>query len=156
ENRACNVPDWLSRLSSVEIHTTEDAGPVTKLLPTLLQSPPDARLIVVDDDRIYHPWFIEELVKHSDLRPDVAVVGSGWDAPGDMTDRPSTLAATLAGRAPVPIKCTRVGSERPVDIMQGLSGYLVKPKFFDGAALADYSGAPEAAFFVDDVWISGH
>jgi hypothetical protein len=38
--------------------------------------------------------------------------------------------------------------------MQGLAGYLVKPHFFDTTALLNYSAAPEAAFFVDDVWIS--
>jgi hypothetical protein len=32
----------------------------------------------------------------------------------------------------------------------------VRPGFFDVKRLTDYSGAPEAAFFVDDVWISGH
>ena len=32
----------------------------------------------------------------------------------------------------------------------------MKPRFFDAAALVDYSAAPEAAFFVDDVWISAH
>ena len=40
--------------------------------------------------------------------------------------------------------------------MRGVSGYLVKPRFFDAAALVDYSSAPSAAFFVDDVWISAH
>ena len=40
--------------------------------------------------------------------------------------------------------------------MQGFSGYLVKAKFFDRAAVTDYTRAPAAAFFVDDVWISAH
>jgi len=32
---------------------------------------------------------------------------------------------------------------------------VVRPRFFDLARLADYSSAPEEAFFVDDVWLSG-
>ena len=88
--------------------------------------------------------------------PEVAIASSGWDAPADLTDRPTTLMATLRGRAPAPLKCTRVRDVRAVDIMQGLAGYLVKPSFFDLHAIADYTGAPDAAFFVDDVWISGH
>ncbi|MES1254190.1 MAG: hypothetical protein ABUS56_01190 [Acidobacteriota bacterium] len=150
------VPDWLAGLSAVTICPCEDYGPSTKLLPALLAAAPDARLIVVDDDRIYHPYFIEQMVRHADAYPGVAIVGSGWDAPADLTDRPSTLLATLAGAPPVPIKCTRVHGAREVDIMQGLSGYLVEPRFFDAAAIVDYQGTPPAAFLVDDVWISAH
>ena len=40
--------------------------------------------------------------------------------------------------------------------MQGFAGYLVRPRFFDLRAVSDYGCAPEAAFFVDDVWISAH
>ena len=40
--------------------------------------------------------------------------------------------------------------------LRGASGYLVRPRFFDLGAIRDYSAAPEAAFFVDDVWISAH
>jgi hypothetical protein len=156
EQRPYVVPEWLARLPSITICRCDDYGPSTKLLPALLSSAPGQRLIVVDDDRIYHPYFVEQMVKHADDHPGVAVAGSGWDAPADLTDRPSTLLATLRGLAPVPIKCTRVGGSREVDVMQGLSGYLVEPRFFDAAALVDYRDAPPAAVLVDDVWISAH
>jgi hypothetical protein len=150
------VPEWLRRLGSVTIVACEDYGPATKLIPSVVGAPPDDRLLVVDDDRIYHRHLVDQMEALSDASPDVAIVGSGWDAPADLTDRPTTLVATLLGRPPAPIKCTRVGGAREVDIMQGLAGYLVKPRFFDPAALVDYGAAPEAAFFVDDVWISAH
>jgi hypothetical protein len=86
----------------------------------------DARIVVVDDDRIYHPWFIEQMVRESDAHPEVAIAGSGWDVPADLTDRPSTLAATLAGRRRCRFKCTRVRGSQQVDVVQGVSGYLVK------------------------------
>jgi len=156
EQRPYDVPEWLRRTPSVEIVECDDYGPATKIIPALQTSPPNQRLLVVDDDRIYHPWLIEQLIAASEAYPDVVVAGSGWDAPADLIDRPTTLSATLRGRAPAPIKCTRVRGRRDVDIVQGLSGYLVRPGFFDVRAVADYGAAPDAAFFVDDVWVSAH
>jgi hypothetical protein len=40
--------------------------------------------------------------------------------------------------------------------VQGLAGYIVRPRFFDLRRLIDYASAPPAARTVDDVWISGH
>ena len=156
EGAAYRIPDRLRALESIQIVECDDFGPATKLIPPLLDVRDDQRLLVVDDDRIYQPTFIEQLTAWSDRYPDAAVAASGWDAPADLTDRPTTLLATLLGRAPAPIKCTRVRGRRDVDVMQGLSGYIVKPRFFDRRALLDYARAPAAAFFVDDVWISAH
>jgi len=55
---------------------------------------------------------------------------------------------------PAPVRATRLRTPYEVDVLQGMSGYLVRPEFFDLRALCDYSAAPEAVFFVDDVWIS--
>jgi hypothetical protein len=151
------VPAWLAALQSVRIvRCNVDYGPATKLIPALSDIADDQRLLVVDDDRIYQPHLVEQFLTWSEARPDAAIAASGWDAPADLTDRPSTLVATLGGRPPAPIKCTRVRGTRDVDVMQGLSGYLVRPRFVDLAAIRDYAGAPDAAFFVDDVWISAH
>jgi hypothetical protein len=156
EDARYHVPRWLAACRSVMIDRCDDFGPATKLIPSLLDAAPGQRLLVVDDDRVYHPHFIEQMVAHADANPGVAVAASGWNAPADLTDRPTTLLATLGGRPPAPIKCTRVRTRREIDVMQGLSGYLVEPRFFDRAELIDYSRAPAAAFFVDDVWISAH
>lgn len=150
------IPEWLKRLRSVTIVRCDDYGPATKLIPALRDAGPDQGLLVVDDDRVYHPHFVEQMTARAAGHPDVAVAASGWDAPGDLVDRPTTLMATLRGRAPAPIKCTRVRREREVDIFQGLSGYVVRPRFFDLDAIVNYTQAPEAAFFADDVWISAH
>jgi hypothetical protein len=131
EQRPYDVPGWLRRTPSVEIVECDDYGPATKVIPALQTSAPDQRLLVVDDDRIYHPWFIEQMIAASEAYPNVVVAGSGWDAPADLVDRPTTLSATIRGQAPAPIKCTRVRGRRDVDIVQGLSGYLVRPSFFD-------------------------
>ena len=56
----------------------------------------------------------------------------------------------------MPIRARRLRAPRPIDILQGYSGYLVRPRFFpDMDAMLTHRDAPEAAFFVDDVWISG-
>ena len=151
-----DIPPRLRSLRSVTIAPCDDYGPATKLIPALLDADADAPLLVVDDDRVYHRHLVEQMTALAAAHPDLAIAASGWNAPADLTDRPTTFTATLLGRPPAPIKCTRVAGPVGVDVMQGLSGYVVRPRFFDRAALVDYSSAPEAAFFVDDVWISGH
>ncbi|HVP85079.1 MAG TPA: hypothetical protein VMS78_10180 [Rhizomicrobium sp.] len=155
EQTAYAIPDWLKNLKSVEIVPCEDYGPATKLIPSL-SLPPDQKIVVVDDDRIYPANLIADLESASNALPNAAVAFSGWVAPFDLTDRPTTLFANIAMTPPVPIRARRMRKPHAVDMLQGLSGYLVRPKFFDLAKLTDYASAPEAAFFVDDVWISAH
>lgn len=157
EQREYEIPGYLERLESVEMHRCErDWGPATKLIPSLLRFPASQPLLVVDDDRIYPPTLIEDLERASREHPGCAVTLGGWRVPDDLTDRPTTLWADLFMQPPVPAKATRIRKALEVDILQGMAGYLVKPGFFDLAKITDYSAAPEAVFFVDDVWISGH
>lgn len=155
EQKAYVIPVWLEELQSVEIVQCEDYGPATKLLPSL-SLPADQKIVVVDDDRIYPPSLIADLEAAADRLGDAAVGLSGWIAPPDLIDRPTTILTNIAMTPPVPIRARRLRRPHPVDILQGLSGYLVKPRFFDAEKIFDYSNAPEAAFFVDDVWISAH
>lgn len=156
EQAAYDLPGWLRLTPEITVVRCEDYGPATKVIPALLGSPDGQRLLVVDDDRIYQPWLVEQMTAASDAHPGIVVAASGWDAPQDLVDRPTRLVDTLLARPPAPIACTRVSGRRDVDIVQGLGGYLVRPEYFDRGAVADYRGAPDAAFFVDDVWISAH
>jgi hypothetical protein len=140
----------------VEIHRCDDWGPATKLIPSLLRFPPGQKIVVADDDRIYPPNLIEDFERASAAHPGCALGLGGWRVPEDLTDRPTTLWADLRGLPPVPLKATRLEQPVEVDILQGMAGYLVRPDFFDVSAVTDYSAAPEAVFFVDDVWLSGH
>jgi hypothetical protein len=155
EKAVYTIPDWLKNLQSVEIVPCEDYGPATKLIPSLVL-PQDEKIVVVDDDRIYPANLIADLEAAAARLGNAAVAFSGWVAPRDLTDRPTTVLANIAMSPPVPVRARRLRAPRPVDMVQGLSGYLVRPRFFDQTELTDYSGAPEAAFFVDDVWISVH
>jgi hypothetical protein len=154
EDTGYAIPDWLAGLSLLRIQRCREWGPATKLIPTLDLCEPDQPIVVVDDDRLYPPDFLADLEAAAAVRPDAALGFSGWTAPADLTDRPTTILSNLLMRPPAPIRGTRLRRPRQVDILQGLSGYLVRPAQFE--RLTDYDGAPPAAFYVDDVWIAGH
>lgn len=157
ENCGYEIPPELEGLATVRIIRCEDVGPATKLFPTLTAVDPDTPIIVVDDDRIYPPGFIAGLTAAAEADPNAAPALSGWVVPEDLTDRPTTIRSNLYMLPPAPIRARRLRQRREIDILQGFSGYLVRPRFFpEMAAMLSHEGAPEAAFFVDDVWISGH
>ena len=156
EQRAYELPERLRELAALRIVECEDYGPATKLIPSVLGLPPDQRVVVVDDDRNYPPNLLEDLVRASDAQPDAAFSFCGWIVPPDLVHRPANLYTIVFIRPPAPVLARRIHRPRRVDVVRGVGGYLVRPRFFDAAALLDYSGAPEAAFYVDDVWISAH
>lgn len=56
------IPEWLENIDSkkLKIYRTEDYGPITKILPTILRiNDPNVLLITVDDDLEYIDGFIE-------------------------------------------------------------------------------------------------
>jgi hypothetical protein len=127
------------------------------LIPALYDEAPDTKLLVVDDDKLYPPNLLEHFERAAQALPDSALGSSGWIVPADLTDRTVTLWRNWRGVPPARLKATRVRRPEAVDIIQGHSGYLVRPRFFEPDRLiADYAGAPPAAFFVDDVWISAY
>jgi hypothetical protein len=156
EQKPYVVPDFLLGLKGIEIHVCEDMGSATKLLPSLVRFPPQQPIFVVDDDRIYHKTVLACLISTAQTAPGTSVGLSGWQVPPDLTDRPTTIWTNLTMQAPAPIRARRLRRRVEVDILQGLSGYLVRPDQFDLARLLDYRGAPAAARLVDDVWIAGH
>ena len=156
EGVAYEVPSFLTGIASVHIRWCEDLGPATKLLPSLMEEAPDTPIIVVDDDRIYPPDLVADLMAAATADPDSAFCMSGWVVPADLTDRPTTVWSNLRMLPPAPVRARRLARPMQVDVVQGLSGYLVRPRFFDLGKVSDYAGAPRASFFVDDVWISAH
>ena len=156
EKTAYVVPECLEALSAVEIVRCDDLGPATKLTPALLREPPDQTIIVVDDDRIYPPTLVAELEDAAKADPDTAFAMCGWIVPPDLIDRPTTVWSNLTLKAPVPLRARRLRKPVPIDVLMGFAGYIVRPRFFDPAAVQDYAAAPPEAFFVDDVWFSAH
>lgn len=156
EQRAYDVPAFVRGLKALEIVGCEDWGPATKIIPSLQRHARSQPIVAVDDDRLYPPNLVADLDDAAARYPDCALGFSGWRVPDDLTDRPTTIRSNLFMEAPAPVRATRLRAPLATDILQGMSGYLVRPSFFDLAALTDYSAAPPGAFFVDDVWISGH
>lgn len=157
EKTGYDIPNWLQNLKAVEIIRCEDYGPATKLIPALQDQTPDQRLLIVDDDKLYPPDMVYRFHEWAQKHPDEAIGSSGWIVPDDLTDRAVTTLRTWQGVPPARLKATRIKSKIKVDIIQGHSGYLVKPRFFDPICLVDdYTSGPPEAFFVDDVWISGY
>jgi len=156
EQCATPVPAWISALRSVTVVAVPDQGPATKLLSTLVAVDSDQAVVVVDDDRIYHRRLLASYQALTAERPDVAIAAAGWRVPADLVDRPTTLRARLTRAPYVPRRANQVQEPERTDIVQGVHSYLVRPRFFDVAALGDFSTAPAAVRFVDDVWISAH
>jgi len=156
EGVAYEAPRFLDGIAAVTIRWCEDMGPATKLLPSLMNEAPDTPIIVVDDDRIYPENLVADLMAAAERDPTSAFCMSGWVVPDDLTDRPTTVWSNLRMLPPAPIRARRLSAPMEVDIVQGLSGYIVRPAFFDIGAITDYGHAPREAFFVDDVWISAH
>ena len=98
------VPPFLKGLASIRILRCEDAGPATKFLPALTTLPADQAVVVVDDDRIYPPNFLQDLDNAARTNPDAAFGFSGWIVPDDLVDRPTTMLANLLQRPPAPVR----------------------------------------------------
>jgi hypothetical protein len=145
EQKPYQRPDWLAEYPAVTLIDCErDWGPASKLLPTLLaeRDRPDTLVIAVDDDNIYPREMVGTFVKFSRELPDAALCFRGHVVAGGWKESRAVFG-------------TRVSAPTRMDIVTGCGGILVKPRFFDGAVF-DYEGAPASAFFVDDIWISGH
>jgi hypothetical protein len=156
EQRAISVPAWLEGLRSVVVVPCADQGPATKFLATLGAVAPDQAVVVVDDDRVYHPRLLERYAALAPAWPDAAIAGAGWRVPADLIDRPTTWRTWLTGAPHVPRRANQIRRPERTDIVQGVHSYLVRPRFFDLRALGDFSAAPAAVRFVDDVWVSAH
>jgi hypothetical protein len=144
------VPAWLAELRSVTVCSCDDYGPATKLIPTHQPGLPEQAIVVVDDDRIT-----------------IAISSSRWRGTG-RTSRcrhwrqrvgragRSHRSTVHAGRRPGR-QTARAPALHPSG--EGARGRHAPrrlrvsraSRFFDLEGLLDYTGAPEAAFFVDDV-----
>ena len=155
-----SVPPELNGLEVIQIVRCPDWGPATKLLPALLESDPDQRVVAVDDDRIYRPTLLADLVEASDRHPDAAVGCFGLIVPEDRVDRRKgllgrTIEGLQYGRG-VSLRGSRLRRPMAVDILHGYGGVLVRPRFFDLDGLADLGSAPDAAWMEDDTWFAAH
>jgi hypothetical protein len=75
------IPNWLyeydEKYQNLKIFRTEDFGPPTKVIPTILREEKETLLIVVDDDLVYHPDMIKEHVKYHQQLPNSVILYDG-------------------------------------------------------------------------------
>ena len=155
-----SVPEDLKGLEVIQVVRCSDWGPATKILPALLASAPDQRVVAVDDDRIYRPTLLADLLEASHQHPDAAVGCFGVIVPVDRVDRRKgligrTIDGLRYGRG-VSLRGSRLRRPLEVDILHGYGGVLVRPRFFDLFGLADLGNAPDAAWMEDDTWFAAH
>ena len=148
QQRPYVVPEYLRSYSLVRIlRCGTDWGPATKFIPIVQEEfrarRGDTRIMVVDDDRIYPRDALESFLYYSRELPNAALCFRGAPMPRG-----------LKWRKPKLLLADRIREPRQVAVIMGCGGYLIQPRFFD-AQLWDYSAAPAAAFYMDDIWISG-
>ena len=149
QKRGYEIPDFLREIDRVRIlRCDRDWGPATKFIPLVQEKLAigngDALIVVVDDDRTYPRDLIETYLHFSAQLPEATLCLRGMRMPRDFD-----------WRGAVVIRGDRVQTPEPVAVITGCGSYLIRPRFFD-ESLWDYSGTPEAAFYMDDIWISGN
>jgi hypothetical protein len=148
QQREYVVPRYLGKIPGLRILRCEqDWGPATKFIPVvqeeLAASRADTLIMVVDDDRIYPRDALETYLHYHAQLPDAALCFRG-----------ALIPRSLVWFWPKIMRANQIREPKPVAIITGTASYLVQPRFFD-SALWDYTGAPQSAFYMDDIWISG-
>src|SRR5436190_18361116 len=148
EQRRYVVPKYISRLPRVRVlHCAEDWGPATKFIGAiqdeLAAGRQDSLIMVVDDDRLYPRDAVETYLYYNEQLPDAALCFRG-----------AAMPSTLDWDDAKMIRASELREPRPVAVITGCGSYLIQPRFFD-ESLWNYSAAPQVAFDIDDIWISG-
>ncbi|CAK9065203.1 unnamed protein product [Durusdinium trenchii] len=146
------IPSWMASKPSLRLFRCEDLGPGTHLLNGLrLEEDPWTFLVVVDDDHIYGPELIEQLMRSALGNPGSAVAAQGFlSVPG------------LLGEL---VSLQEQGLQRPRYLQdQGFSagpvlvsylGVVYQRGFFDERVF-EYGSACQQCRYQDDMWFSAH
>src|SRR5947208_5138982 len=148
EQRSYVVPKYVSRWPRLRVlHCPRDWGPATKFIPIVREELTAGRgntlIVVVDDDRIYPRDALETYLHYSEQLPEAALCFRG-----------AVMPSTLDWDDAKMIRASELREPRPVAVITGCGRDLIQPSFFD-ESLWDYSAAPQVAFHIDDIWISG-
>ena len=148
EQRSYVVPKYVSRWPRLRVlHCPRDWGPATKFIPIvreeLIAGRGNTLIVVVDDDRVYPRDALETYLHYSEQLPEAALCFRGAAMPRSLDWRDAKM-----------IRASELREPQPTAVITGCGSYLIQPRFFD-EALWDYSQAPQGAFYMDDIWISG-
>ena len=130
------IPPWLED-TPVKIIRCVDYGPITKILPALLDAEPEDQFLVCDDEYRLPPNWVESyetaLEKYG---PDVVITGKGYSV--NQLNR------------------TYYDENTHVNVAQGYTTYYVKASMFDAAALLEESQVDNVSMMNDDIVVSYH
>jgi hypothetical protein len=148
ERRPYEVPEYISRWPRLRVlHCRRDWGPATKFIPVIREELAAGRrnslIMVVDDDRVYPRDALETYLYYSEQLPEAALCFRGAAMPPSLDWRDAKM-----------IYANELREPRRAAVITGCGSYLIQPKFFN-ESLWDYSQAPQGAFYMDDIWISG-
>src|SRR6266571_115141 len=148
EQRPYAVPKYISRWPRLRVlRCSRDWGPATKFIPVVQEELAADRgttlIMVMDDDRIYPRDALETYLHYNEQLPDAALCFRGAAMPRNLDWRNAKM-----------IRASELREPQPAAVITGCGSYLIQPRFFD-ESLWDYSQAPQGAFYMDDIWISG-
>jgi hypothetical protein len=148
QRRRYLAPEYLEQLPRVRIMRCDtDWGPATKFIPVvqaeLAEGRGDTLIMIVDDDRVYPRDALATYLYYHHELPDAALTFRGSPMPSDLIWRQIKI-----------IRGDRLHEPRKVAVVNGCGSYFIQPRFFD-EQLWNYSSAPDGAFYMDDIWISG-
>jgi hypothetical protein len=148
EERPYAVPKHVSRWARMRVlHCQKDWGSATKFIPIVREELAAGRgntlIMVVDGDRIYPRDALETYLHYNKQLPEAVLCFRGAAMPRDLDWRHAKM-----------IRASELRQPQPAAVITGCGSYLIQPRFFD-ESLWDYSGAPQGAFFMDDIWVSG-
>jgi len=146
ESQPYDIPEELVRDPRLLVHRCQqDRGPILKLYETLkLETDLDTLIVTVDDDTIYPRHLIRVLMDNHKNLQGVALGFRGWCLPssGKFLKR-----RILYGNS--------VSSPQKVDVLSGISMVMYQRGLFQDDFFIR-NRLPKAAFFVDDICISGY
>jgi len=142
----------------VELHSIDvDFGPASKILPAIkIITDPNAKIIFVDDDKIYDDDLAQRLVANSEQHPNTAMCEHSVSVK-------NFAASVYRAENPIKYRLRRIasgGSWKPtknassghLNCFEGYGGVLIQPNFFTD----DVFEIPDVLWTVDDVWLSGN
>ena len=150
DNSEYIIPDWLQKYPNIIINRTKDYGPATKLIATLeKEHNPEAIIITIDDDRMYHRHIVRDLTKQYlpntykvNYKFNSAITGYGINFIGS-SDRSFYFNEIVIG-------------DRPSALVVGTYGVAYKKKFFNQDIFSLMDRIPLNCFLSDDFMISSY
>lgn len=133
-----------------------DYGPASKILPASIRyRGTETKLVYCDDDKIYHPFMLEAMLRTAEANPDCVIANRVQSS----TRLVAKARWTKKGVGYRVLRALTLGTWKPVrskslyyiDIALGCDGVMISPDFIDDEAYQ----IPEIMWTVDDIWLSG-